>query len=270
MTRSAFARTLCGCTLTLLAAGAHVVFAQQPSLSASTSIPPGFVVAFVDSKKVIAAAMGSSSNQDVAIRAANVALGNFARARQIQLVVQEAVYADPSIHITDDVIAAAQGRQPSAALPRLIRVAFVNTEKLVNLGQLPGESSQVLLERANAALKAVAERDSIHLVLQKVVYSSPDIDLTLAVIAVLNRDKGPLIRLPLPAEVPTRVGFVDANRVLKTPGQRDQTDPNFLRRANDAVRRVAERNGIHVVLQEAVYADRSVDLTAEVLAEANK
>jgi len=270
MTKSVFARALCGCTLTLLAAGTHVAFSQQTSASALTSIPPGFAVAFVDSKKVIAASMAGSSNQDLAIREANAALGNFARTRDIHLVVQEAVYADPSINITNDVIAEMQGRQPSAALPRLIRVAFVNTKQLFNLGHLPGESRQVFLERANAAIKSLAERDNIQLVLQKVVYSSPDVDLTLAAIAVLNRDKGPLIRLPLPAGVPTRVGFVDANRVLKTPGHRDQTDPDFLRQANDAVRRVAERNGIDVVLQEAVYADRGVDLTTEVLTEANK
>lgn len=138
------------------------------------------------------------------------------------------------------------GRQ-AAETQGVLLVGFVDSSRAGNLsGQDP-------------ALRALASQYPVHLILQDAVYTNPRLDITTSVVEFQKSRK--VQPSPIKASGGSlRVGVVEVRRLIAEGGG-EQALPAL----NQSVKRLAERFDLDLVLQNAAFADPTLDITDDLL-----
>jgi Skp family chaperone for outer membrane proteins len=144
------------------------------------------------------------------------------------------------------------------------RVIFFETERILrHLQKSSTETGETFLLEANKLVGAYTEAIGADIVLQKAVYASPRINFTEDFLRFADAQGKLVASRAIPA---AKIRFVDANKLfgaLRGRGMRDEQEITKL--LNQLVLGIAAAQGVDLVLQEAVWANKVIDMTDEAL-----
>jgi len=172
--------------------------------------------------------------------------------------MRSALFAGAALAALAGSAAAQQSPAPAAAAP-VLRVGFVNTERVMREA-LPAQQAQkrlkIEIDKRDQEMRAlVAQMKRLELALEK---TSPPLNDT------ERREK--------------QREFADLNRDFERKKQeyaeelalrRDEAMGQVLEQANRAIRRIAEQENLDAVFQEAAFASPRIDITEKVIKAVN-
>jgi len=152
----------------------------------------GNTIGYVAIARLLAEAKKSGESESDFLARANKAVNAVATVNRLDMVLQVAVYVDPRIDITDDLIAVLKGesaksRDPSNAIFAPSRIAFVDERRVLQAARARAWTQEGQIEAATEVIKEIAIRNGIAIVVHKAVFASLRIDLTPQVVAALEK-----------------------------------------------------------------------------------
>jgi Skp family chaperone for outer membrane proteins len=116
------------------------------------------------------------------------ATGRLAKIVGYDLLVQEAVYLDPGVDITADLIKFMNGDSDIKFVAKEANIAIVNTDRLFQ--SFSSEPREAFIIRADKALSDLAKKNNIQIVFQfqSVGFFSTSVDITTDLIANLSQN----------------------------------------------------------------------------------
>jgi len=218
---------------------------------------------------------------------ANSFIKKYADKANFAIILQEAAYVTPSLDITDPIIQLMNGVRTIDAIevrdPKEITMALINSEKVFSDTDLArelispilkkygntesDEKKKELLEartkfaaKANLIIKKIAETNKIDIIVQAAAYSNSASDITQTVIDAINGSKNYSIT---GLAIPTAVAVVNSEKVFKTYSKKNRV--KLAEAGNMALKTLAEKKSIDIIVQQAAYVSTPFDVTDAIL-----
>jgi Skp family chaperone for outer membrane proteins len=233
------------------------------------------IIGFVD-VGVLLAELGKNRNirQAQLVEEGNRSLRYLARLYPVDLVLQDVVYLDRRFDITSRLVTHSRTQSVDHTQPArsgaLTRVGYLDRQRTARELKVPELGYVAIRKRVDLAVKSLAERFELDLVIEEAALCGCPIDITQDVILEAKGEQPDAGRLKALPRVAAKIGVVAADLLMKEakgappPEEKDKL-PAFLGVADDAVKSVAKTDGLDFVLQDAVFSSPKVDITSKVL-----
>lgn len=143
-------------------------------------------------------------------------------------------------------------------------VVYIDAARVLSHFSMSAPANQAsALLKANSEIKRFAETYGIDVIFQRATYVSPRVDVTDKFLGFVGGKSLEPVDVS-PSGI--RVAFVDSKKLFTEAGRRGfKSTEDAARRLNVAISQLAQEEGIDLVFDNAVWANRAIDISEKVL-----